>query len=171
MLKKHRRDERQIIKKRNKHNYQFSVGEKVLIHNTRKASTKQKGNLEPNYVGPYLITKIDGKRVTVKNKDNQIIKTKYNSDRLKVFRDGNDAQQNTETKINSHSDQEKNSEEELKVSDYVSQIRSNGTLKKLLDFVIGMNLSHPTNLATLNRCLKECPVQSFIAEVSSYKSL
>ena len=77
---------------------------------------------------PYLITKIDGKRVTVKNRDNQIIKTKYNSDRLKVLREENDAQQNTETKINSHSNQEKTSEEELKVSDYVSQIRSDYSL-------------------------------------------
>jgi len=63
----------------------LAVGDHVLVRNSRKDTTKKKGNLQPNYEGPYTIVDIKGKMAELSNRKGLSLKTKISLDRLKVF--------------------------------------------------------------------------------------
>lgn len=62
----------------------YCVNDKVWLLNRRKTSRKG-GSLESNWLGPYIIEKLSGKVVTLKNLKGMTLKKKYNTDHLKPF--------------------------------------------------------------------------------------
>jgi hypothetical protein len=141
----------------------------VLVHNTRKAITKRKGNLEPNYTGPYIVTKFEGKLTNSKTVSGDELKKKYNVDQLKVFispeTDDKDFTTSTGQEPQPTSGYKSSTPyinpKDLKTKSYLQQIKADGSLKQLIEIVAKMDLSKPTSLSNLSRMLKECPIKKF----------
>ncbi len=75
-------------------NITFNVGDKVLLFNARKKGRKG-GRLQPDFSGPYTICNVTGKAVVLKNQEGHILKTTYNINHLKPYKEG---QENGDTK-------------------------------------------------------------------------
>ncbi|XP_033744991.1 uncharacterized protein LOC117330664 [Pecten maximus] len=140
----------------------------VLIHNARKAATKKKGNLDPNYHGPYKVVNIDGKCATLQNDSGHTLKRKTNIDHLKLFKD----QTAHETDLCAQDTCDNTSEEgtvscmQDTVGKYIEDVSSDGSLNELFKFISELNLSK-ISLNTLGFQYHHCPQQSFLKEVIS----
>ncbi len=65
----------------------FKIGDKVLLRNLRK-TTRKGGKLDPNWTGPYEIAeRLDKGCYKLKNTSGTVLKTSYNSSRLKLYYD------------------------------------------------------------------------------------
>lgn len=63
----------------------YAVGDEVLLFNSRKRGRKGR-RLESDFLGPYTIKDIFGKKVTLKNNEGKTLSTTYNLDHLKPYR-------------------------------------------------------------------------------------
>ncbi|XP_067417762.1 uncharacterized protein [Emydura macquarii macquarii] len=63
----------------------FEVGQSVLLLNARR-KTRQGGSLEPTYRGPYKLTSVVGKRVTLETMSGKRLGTMYSIGHLKAFK-------------------------------------------------------------------------------------
>ncbi|KAJ8301877.1 hypothetical protein KUTeg_020864 [Tegillarca granosa] len=143
----------------------FNVNDAVLVFNSKKASTKRKGNLTPNYEGPYTIANLEGKSATIKNESGVMLKKKVNIDRLKHFKQ-HIALDNNLTQSASKTDSQTTNDQGTIAKQFIDKINSDGSLKFLMDFVGSIKLSRANNMFSLARLVAECPVESLIAEVS-----
>ena len=125
----------------------FSIGDKVLVHNSRRYNKKSKANLAQNYDGPYIVVNIEGTKVTLKNEKGLVLKKQYSVDRLKLFQEentGSEEKPKEEHPAEARPYEEYSAEEEskrdtnnlnlrLEVVDFINTICESGEYKRLLD--------------------------------------
>ncbi|KAJ8303667.1 hypothetical protein KUTeg_018777 [Tegillarca granosa] len=143
----------------------FNVNDAVLVFNSKKASTKSKGNLTPNYEGPYTLVNLEGKSATIKNESGVVLKKKVNVDRLKHFKP-HIALDNHLPQSASKTDSQSTNDQGTTAQQFIDKISSDGSLKLLMDFVGSIKVTRANNMFSLARLVAECPVESLIAEVS-----
>ncbi|KAJ8316149.1 hypothetical protein KUTeg_006163 [Tegillarca granosa] len=158
--KKQQRDYEKRVKKGRQHN-DFKVDDKVLALNTKKTSTR-KGNLESNFLGPYVVESIKGKTAILRTKTNEVLKKKFSVNNLKVFKTSL-VDETCETEGYQKSADTTRSE----IADqYIRDISDSGCFQDLIKLILKLQHSKPKNSASLQQLLYDCPQQSFIHEVS-----
>lgn len=142
---------------------ELSIGDSVLLHNSRNLARKGKADLRQKYDGPYTLYSITGKLAQLKNTNGLILKKSYSIDRLKLF---NTEQQHIPEISNNKSTVEPEEPKKTEATN-ISKLVEKGTIQKLLHKLAKIRPTIPQakSVCEHNALLKTSPIFSLVSEV------